>query len=140
MRLFSNVPLILLLVVAWPLVLLGLVVACEWLERRTLAPKAVVPRRLRRMRRAEPEQVERMILGETADVVAKYWAATGHPAPPVGESARVIGGHAPATADGDGGAPAEARQVAHVAPQVAQQVAAQVAEPARVQRSTVPPR
>src|SRR5512132_1865365 len=43
MRLFSNVPLILLLVVTWPLVLLGLVVACEWLERRTFAPKAPGP-------------------------------------------------------------------------------------------------
>ena len=81
MRLFSNVPLILLLVVTWPIILLGLVVACEWLERRTLAPKAIVPRRMRRMKRAEPEQVEEMVLRETAHVVARYWAATGESSP-----------------------------------------------------------
>jgi hypothetical protein len=80
MRLFSNVPLILLLVVTWPLVLLGLVVACEWLERRTFAPKAPDPPRPR-LRQARPEQVEKLVLEETAEVVARYWSAAGESAP-----------------------------------------------------------
>jgi len=77
MRLFTNLPLILLLVVTWPMVLLGFLKAAEWLERTTLAPGAVVPRRFRRMKSAPPEQVEAMVLKETAEVVAEYWSATG---------------------------------------------------------------
>jgi hypothetical protein len=81
MRLFSNVPLILLLVVTWPLVLLGLVVACEWLERRTFAPKAPGPPRPARLRRARPEQVEKLVLEGTAEVVARAWSAAGESPP-----------------------------------------------------------
>jgi hypothetical protein len=81
MRLFSNVPLILLLVVTWPLVLLGLVVACEWLERRTFAPKAPPgPPRPPRLRRARPEQVEKLVLEGTAEV-ARAWSAAGESPP-----------------------------------------------------------
>jgi hypothetical protein len=95
MRLFSNVPLILLLVITWPLLLLGLVVACEWLEQRTLAPKVIVPRRWRRMRRAPPEKIEQMVSRETADVVARYWASTWDTSPngrPAGRSRQAPGG------------------------------------------------
>jgi hypothetical protein len=100
MRLFTNLPLILLLVVTWPMVLLGFLKAAEWLERTTLAPRSVVPRRFRRMKSAPPEQVEAMVLKETAEVVAEYWSATGEsparlaapdpaPAPPPGSPAPV---------------------------------------------------
>jgi hypothetical protein len=76
MRLFSNLPLILLLIVLWPVILLGLLMACSALERRTLVAREVVPRRSRRMRRA-PERVEAMVLKKTADIVARYWSSTG---------------------------------------------------------------
>ena len=81
MRLFSNLLLILLLVGLWPLALLMFLVACEWLERLTLTPKEIVPRRIRRMRAAPPEKVEAMVLKETAEVVARYWRSTGSPLP-----------------------------------------------------------
>ena len=81
MRLFSNIPLILVLVGTWPLILMGLVVGCEWLERRTLADKPAERRgrrlRLLRFRRARPPQVEQLVLKETAEVVARYLEATG---------------------------------------------------------------
>jgi hypothetical protein len=44
---FNNLLLALALTVLWPLGLMGLLAAAEWLERRTLAPLEVVPRRLR---------------------------------------------------------------------------------------------
>jgi hypothetical protein len=86
MRLFSNIPLILVLVTTWPLVLMGLVVGCEWLERHTLAAKPSARRRRRgrgllRLRRARPGQVEDLVLQETAQVVARYLAATGESSP-----------------------------------------------------------
>jgi hypothetical protein len=83
MRLFSNIPLILLLVATWPLVLLGLVVGCEWLERRTFDAKPAQRRgrRARLLRRARPDQVEDLVLQETAQVVARYLAATGETSP-----------------------------------------------------------
>jgi hypothetical protein len=98
MRLFSSLPLILLLLVLWPLMLLTFLFACAWLERSTLVPREVVPRRLRRMRSAPPEKVEEMVLKETAEVVARYWSSTGElPAdalgavePPDGRAARRV--------------------------------------------------
>src|SRR4029453_1715826 len=81
MRLFSTLPPILLLIVVWPFLLLGLLVACSALERRTLvAPTRTVPRRRRRVRRGRgvsPEKFEAMVLKETADIVARYWSSTG---------------------------------------------------------------
>jgi len=67
--------------VLFPLGLMGMLAASEWLERRTLAAEEVVPRRLRRMDSKPPEAVEAMVLEETAHVVAQYWSATGRPAP-----------------------------------------------------------
>jgi hypothetical protein len=69
------------LTVLFPLGLMGMLAAGEWLERRTLAAEEVVPRRLRRMESKPPEAVEAMVLEETAHVVAQYWSATGRPAP-----------------------------------------------------------
>ena len=79
--LFSNLLVAIALTVLFPLWLMGMLAAGEWLERRTLAAEEVVPRRLRRMDSKPPEAVEAMVLEETAHVVAQYWSATGRPAP-----------------------------------------------------------
>jgi hypothetical protein len=81
--LFSNLLVALALTVLFPLGLMGMLTASEWLERRTLATEEVVPRRLRRMDSKPPEAVEAMVLEETAHVVAEYWSATGRPVPTV---------------------------------------------------------
>jgi hypothetical protein len=80
--LFNNLLLAVTLTVLWPLGLLGVLAAAEWLERRTLATEEIVPRRLRRMANKPPEPVEAMVAEETANVVAAYWSATGRPVPP----------------------------------------------------------
>jgi hypothetical protein len=77
--LFSNLAVAIALTVLFPLGLMGLLAAGAWLERRTLAAEEVVPRRLRRMESKPPEEVEAMVLEETAHVVAQYWSATGRP-------------------------------------------------------------
>jgi len=79
--LFSNLLVAIALTVLFPLGLMGMLAAGEWLERRTLAAEEVVPRRLRRMDSKPPEAVEAMVLEETAHVVAQYWSATGRLAP-----------------------------------------------------------
>jgi hypothetical protein len=81
--LFSNLLVAIALTVLFPLGLMGMLAAGEWLERRTLAAEEVLPRRLRRMDGKPPEAVEAMVLEETAHVVAQYWSATGRPAPEV---------------------------------------------------------
>jgi uncharacterized membrane protein len=87
--LFSNLLVAIALTVLFPLGLMGMLTASEWLERRTLAAEEVLPRRLRRMDSKPAEAVEAMVLEETAHVVAQYWSATGRPAPqtPAPESA-----------------------------------------------------
>ncbi|HEX4908746.1 MAG TPA: hypothetical protein VFW32_09185 [Actinomycetes bacterium] len=84
--LFSNLLVAIALTVLFPLGLMGVLAASEWLERRTLAAEEVLPRRLRRMDGKPPEAVEAMVLEETAHVVAEYWSATGRPVsqPPAG--------------------------------------------------------
>jgi hypothetical protein len=79
--LFSNLLVAIAFTVLFPLGLMGVLAAGEWLERRTLAAEEVLPRRLRRMDGKPPEAVEAMVLEETAHVVAQYWSATGRPAP-----------------------------------------------------------
>jgi hypothetical protein len=83
--LFSNLLVAIALTVLFPLGLMGMLAASEWLERRTLAAEEVVPRRLRRMAGKPPEALEAMVLEETAHVVARYWSATGRPVPPNGD-------------------------------------------------------
>jgi hypothetical protein len=77
--LFSNLLVALALTVLFPLGLMGMLAASEWLERRTLAAEEILPRRLQRMDGKPPEAVEAMVLEETAHVVAQYWSATGRP-------------------------------------------------------------
>src|SRR4030095_8164954 len=98
--LFSNLAVAIALTVLFPLGLMGLLAAGEWLERRTLAAEEVVPRRLRRMDAKPPEAVEAMVLEETAHVVAQYWSATGRPASeaPTPRSVRATSGAHPAGA------------------------------------------
>ena len=104
--LFSNLLVAIALTVLFPLGLMGMLAAGEWLERRTLATEEVVPRRLRRMDSKPPEAVEAMVLEETAQVVAQYWSATGRPAsePPTANGDRPAAAPAPAPGrDGNGG-------------------------------------
>jgi hypothetical protein len=103
--LFSNLLVAIALTVLFPLGLMGMLAASEWLERRTLATEEVVPRRLRRMERKPPEAVEAMVLKETAHVVAQYWSATGRPA--AGDTNG--GRHARRTVPGRGGRHARRR-------------------------------
>jgi hypothetical protein len=77
--LFSNLLVAIALTVLFPLGLMGVLAASEWLERRTLAAEEVLPRRLRRMDGKPPEAIEAVVLEETAQVVAQYWSATGRP-------------------------------------------------------------
>jgi hypothetical protein len=88
--LFSNLLVAIAFTVLFPLGLMGMLAAGEWLERRTLAAEEILPRRLRRMDSKPPEVVEAMVLEETAHVVAQFWSATGRPAPepPPPEAAR----------------------------------------------------
>jgi hypothetical protein len=103
--LFSNLLVAIALTVLFPLGLMGMLAASEWLERRTLAAEEVVPRRLRRMDRVPPEAVEAQVVEETAHVVAQYWSATGRPAPeapsPAPEAS--TNGDRPATRSRNGG-------------------------------------
>jgi hypothetical protein len=107
--LFSNLAVAIALTVLFPLGLMGLLAASEWLERRTLATEEVVPRRLRRMDGKPPEAVEAMVLEETAQVVAQYWSATGRPAseaPAPAPETAAANRNQPATrarSDGNGG-------------------------------------
>jgi hypothetical protein len=107
--LFSNLAVAIALTVLFPLGLMGLLAASEWLERRTLATEEVVPRRLRRMDGKPPEAVEAMVLEETAQVVAQYWSATGRPAseaPAPAPETAAANSNQPATrarSDGNGG-------------------------------------
>jgi hypothetical protein len=107
--LFSNLLVAIALTVLFPLGLMGMLAAGEWLERRTLAAEEVVPRRLRRMDSKPPEAVEAMVLEETAHVVAQYWSATGRPvseAPTATNGDHLAGAPDPAAApsrNGNGG-------------------------------------
>jgi hypothetical protein len=103
--LLSNLLVAIALTVLFPLGLMGMLAASEWLERRTLATEEVVPRRLRRMDGKPPEAVEAMVLEETAHVVAQYWSATGRPAPTNGDqpAPRPQAPPQPAARNGGGG-------------------------------------
>ena len=101
--LFSNLLVAIALTVLFPLGLMGMLAASEWLERRTLATEEVVPRRLRRMERKPPEAVEAMVLEETAHVVAQYWSATGRPASGPEGLASAQPPAAPVSRNGNGG-------------------------------------
>jgi hypothetical protein len=109
--LFSNLLIAIALTVLFPLGLMGMLAASEWLERRTLAAEEVLPRRLRRMDSKPPEAVEAMVLEETAHVVAQYWSATGRPAPEPRQAHPNGDQPAPATRSRNGSGGRHARRV-----------------------------
>jgi hypothetical protein len=76
---FNNLLLALALTVLWPLVLMGVLAAAEWLERRTLTA-GEVPRGLRPAAGAPPEPVQTGVAGADAGMAAS-WAGTGQGAP-----------------------------------------------------------
>ena len=109
--LFSNLLVAVALTVLFPLGLMGMLAASEWLERRTLAAEEVLPRRLRRMDSEPPEAVEAMVLEETAHVVAEYWSATGRPVPEVPAPGAEANGDQPAAPSRNGSGGRHARRV-----------------------------
>jgi hypothetical protein len=108
--LFSNLPMAVALTIAWPLVLLGVLAACGWLERRTLVDEELVPGRRRRLDDELPEVIEAKLLEGTARVAAAYWSATGRRLPARPPAAAVpmadgqLAARRAASADGDGAA------------------------------------
>jgi hypothetical protein len=68
--LFGNLLFAIALTVVWPLWMLGLLAACAWLERRTLIPDEVMPRRIQRMDGSTPEAVEATVFQETGAAVS----------------------------------------------------------------------
>jgi hypothetical protein len=78
---FNNLLLALALTVLWPLGLMGLLAAAEWLERRTLAPVEVLARRPRPAAGAPTETMPSAAPAEPgqedADVATAAWPAAG---------------------------------------------------------------
>jgi hypothetical protein len=88
--LFNNLLLALALTVLWPLGLMGVLAAAEWLERRTLTAREIAPRRLRSPAGTPPEPVQAGtaeaagvagVAEADAGVPAASWAAPGRGAP-----------------------------------------------------------
>jgi uncharacterized iron-regulated membrane protein len=92
--LFSNLLLALSLTVLWPLVLLGLMAGCAWLERRTLAAEEAGPRRLRRPASAPSEEESEavVLLEQAVDLAVKRRFAADQPADEAARSQRPAGG------------------------------------------------
>jgi hypothetical protein len=97
--LFSNLLLALSLTVLWPLVLLGLMAGCAWLERRTLAAEELGPRRLRRTAGtpaagvpSEEESEAVVLLEQAVDLAVQRRFADGQPATEPARSQPPAGG------------------------------------------------
>jgi hypothetical protein len=105
---FNNLLLALALTVLWPLVLMGVLAAAEWLERRTLTARELAPRSLRPAASApEPLKAAMAAMAEGAEDDAgasASWAVTdrGAPGGPPGGSPDGTRGGAPADARGAG--------------------------------------
>jgi hypothetical protein len=102
--LFNNLLLALALTVLWPLGLMGVLAAAEWLERRTLTAREIAPRRLRSPADTPPAPVQAGT-AEAAGVDAGLpapWAVASQSAP------------GPASAPGtfDGGSAADGERAA----------------------------
>jgi hypothetical protein len=102
---FNNLLLALALTVLWPLVLMGVLAAAEWLERRTLTARELAPRSLRPAASTpEPLRAAMAAVAEGAEDDAgasASWAVAGRGAP---------GGTHGGSPDGPrGGAPASPR-------------------------------
>jgi hypothetical protein len=84
---FNNLLLALALTVLWPLGLMAVLAAAEWLERRTLTAREIAPRRLRSPAGTPPEPVQAGtaeaagVAEADAGVPAASWAAPGRGSP-----------------------------------------------------------
>jgi hypothetical protein len=103
---FNNLLLAVALTVLWPLVLMGVLAAAEWLERRTLTARESGPRGPRPAASAPAEPVP-TAMGGTAGVAeadaggpAASWAVAGRDAPDGAPGPEALGGGADA-ADGE---------------------------------------
>jgi hypothetical protein len=77
---FNNLLVALALTVLWPLGLMGLLAAAEWLERRTLATVEAAPRRLRPAGApvdTTPAAVPAEPVQEDAEAATAAWPAAG---------------------------------------------------------------
>jgi len=86
---FNNLLLAVALTVLWPLGLMGVLAAAEWLERRTLTAREVVPRRPRSAASTPPEAAQPGMaeVAEAAEadagVAAASWAVASGAQGPV---------------------------------------------------------
>jgi hypothetical protein len=79
---FNNLLLAVALTVLWPLVLMGLLAAAEWLERRTLPPGEVIPSAPRPATAPEPAEATGAAATPAAPAVpAASWALARGAAP-----------------------------------------------------------
>jgi len=84
---FNNLLLAVALTVLWPLGLMGVLAAAEWLERRTLTAREVVPRRPRPAASTPPETAQAGMaeVAEAAEadagVAAASWAVADRSSP-----------------------------------------------------------
>src|SRR5919108_206614 len=80
---FNNLLLAVALTVLWPLVLMGVLAAAEWLERRTLTAREVAPRGLRPALSAPPEPAQAGMAGaaEANAGLPAAWAVASRAAP-----------------------------------------------------------
>jgi hypothetical protein len=104
---FNNLLLALALTVLWPLVLMGMLAAAEWLERRTLTAREAAPRGLRPALSAPPEPAQAGVAGADAGLPAA-WAVASRSAP--GGAAGGLPDEAPDREPFDGGADAAERE------------------------------
>jgi hypothetical protein len=82
---FNNLLVAVALTVLWPLGLMGVLAAAEWLERRTLAARDAVPRRPRSTASTPPdtvqaEAVQATVVGDP-DMAAASWPPAGGSSP-----------------------------------------------------------
>jgi hypothetical protein len=83
---FNNLLVAVALTVLWPLGLMGVLAAAEWLERRTLAARDPVPRRPRSPAGTPPDTVQAeafqaTVVGEDPDVATASWPPAGGRSP-----------------------------------------------------------
>jgi hypothetical protein len=112
---FNNLLVAVALTVLWPLGLMGVLAAAEWLERRTLAAGDVAPRRPRSAGAlpdpVQAEAIQATVVGEDAGVAAASWPAGAGgspggaqgPMPPDGRSEAADGERLAARRAGGGG-------------------------------------
>jgi hypothetical protein len=102
---FNNLLLAVTLTVLWPLGLMGVLAAAEWLERRTLAAEEVVSSRLRTTAGRPPAAVEAGAVEEPVDVdtAVASWPVADRSLTADGGAEAAAGGRPAARRAGGGG-------------------------------------